>query len=138
MDSPDPGSPASSSDSPGIEDISLPPLQEPSYGFSNARSEPYSSGGKRRLPMTSVGSSSKTRRREETSSRRPTATTSTWQTSEYSSTTRSARDEMIDHHVVEKTRQGVLHCRSNIVVADSAVALEWGDPFDLTVIKNNS
>ncbi|KIP09704.1 hypothetical protein PHLGIDRAFT_116178 [Phlebiopsis gigantea 11061_1 CR5-6] len=105
MDSPEPGSPASSSDSPGLEELTLPPLQESNYSYSNARNEPYSSGGKRRLPMSNVGSSSKTRRREETSNRRPTATTNAWQPTEYPSTTRSSKDEMIDHHVVEKTRQ---------------------------------
>lgn len=108
MDSPEPGSAGSrsSSDSPTLDEIALPSVPESSYGFSNVRGEQYSSGGKRRLPVGNIGSSTKNRRREEASTRRPATNTSTWVPADYGAQARPSRDELIDYHVVDKVQAG--------------------------------
>ena len=108
MDSPELDSPASSSDSPILDDVTLPVL-ELNHGYGNIRGEPFPSGGKRRMPMGNIGSSTKSRRRDEPPTRRPAPSTTTWTPPEYGAIARPSRDDLIDHHVVEKIRTGMLH-----------------------------
>ena len=111
MDSPDPGSPASSSDSPLPEDVPGYPHESQLFLSSSSRDAyPSGSSGKRRLQMSSgAGSSAKSRRREDQPSRRQAGSVNMYTQPEYG---RPQRDELVDVQLVDKIKAGTLEITS--------------------------
>lgn len=136
MDSPDPGSPVSSSES-GPDDLIYTPAPEPSlHHIGGTRGEPYPSSGKRRMPLGNTGSSAKSRRREEPA-RRATASSSAWMQTEYGGSGRSAKDELVDNQLVEKLRAGAFMLVT-IPIFKLIGIEDWGDPFDQSLVRDSS